>query len=131
MRVAVVDDSAVTRKCFESLLARLRDVVLAGTAANLTDAIRLVREQSPELVFLDLLLEQGTGIEFLEHVRANRQSMHIAVMTNAPSKEVADHCLALGAEWFFDKSCLSEAVTQICCELLRNMAADPRFHSLN
>lgn len=45
--------------------------------------------------------------------------MHIAVMTNAPSKQLENYCFALGAEWFLDKADMSDAIARICDEVLR------------
>jgi DNA-binding NarL/FixJ family response regulator len=123
MRVAIVEESAIVRRCVEALLNDLENVVVTGVAGSVSDAIQLINQQAPELVFLDSFLKEGTGVQVLEHVRSSGQCMHIAVMTNAPSKEFEKYCLALGAEWFVDKAQMVDAITGICHEALRNKPA--------
>lgn len=119
MRVAIVEDLAVVRRCVEAVLNEVENVVVAGVATSLSDAVQLIDQQALDLVFLDSLLKEGTGVEVLEHVRSSGQSMHIAVMTNAPSKQLENYCFALGAEWFLDKADMSDAIARICDEVLR------------
>ena len=112
-----MDDSANFRNHLAFMLNETGHVMVAGTAESLASAIRLVDQESPELVFLDVLFEQGTGIEVLEHLRSTSRSTHVAVMTIAPSPQLEKFCYAMGADWFVDKANSFETIVGICEEI--------------
>lgn len=58
------------RNNLENLIGLLRDwcpgVQVKGTAGTVADAIALIREAAPALVFLDIQLQEGTGFDVLK-----------------------------------------------------------------
>lgn len=45
------------------------DVKVQGTAARASDGIELIRAVRPQIIFLDIMLEQGTGFDILDEVK--------------------------------------------------------------
>jgi two-component system, LytTR family, response regulator len=45
-----------------------QSVVLAGSAQNMTDAIALIKQQRPQLIYLDIELSKGNAFELLEQL---------------------------------------------------------------
>lgn len=68
MRVIVVDDEEPARQKLRALLAREGDVEIAGEAANGSEAVELVRNLSPDLVFLDIRMPGLDGFEVIAEV---------------------------------------------------------------
>jgi DNA-binding NarL/FixJ family response regulator len=101
VRVLVVDDSSAVRS---RLVARLREwgLEVAGEAAGGAEALTLARRMRPHAVVLDLHLRDGSGIEILAGLKA--EGLMVAVITNEVHPEYRRRCLALGADFFFDKS---------------------------
>lgn len=66
MRVAIVEDSRLARQELKSLLAAFPDLELAGEAENGEQAIQLIEDQQPNVVFLDIHLPGMNGFEVLE-----------------------------------------------------------------
>jgi DNA-binding NarL/FixJ family response regulator len=126
IRAVIVEDSVNFRDHLVLMLNEMGSVVVSGTATDLRNAIRLIDQVSPELIFLDITFEQGTGIEFLEYLRSTYRPVHVAVMTNAPSPELEKRCFALGAGWFVDKAQSFETITGICEELSQKKLQDTR-----
>jgi DNA-binding NarL/FixJ family response regulator len=61
--------------------------------------------QSPVgLLIADLFLDNGNAIEILEQLRDPQTKPRTIVITNAPSLELRERCLSLGASGFFDKA---------------------------
>lgn len=65
LRVLVVDDEPLARQRIVELLADETDVELVGTARAASEAVRLIRTQKPDLVFLDVQLPGGDGFDVL------------------------------------------------------------------
>jgi len=67
----VVDDEPEARAVVVTLLAEHADVELVGEAANGRDAIALVREARPDLLFLDVQMPDADGFRVLEALGAD------------------------------------------------------------
>ncbi len=67
-KALVVDDERLARVELCSMLARHPDVVVAGEAWSAETAIERIAALSPDLVFLDIQLGDGTGFDVLQRV---------------------------------------------------------------
>jgi two-component system LytT family response regulator len=77
MKAIIVDDERLARKELTSLLAEYNDIEIIGEAANIDEAEELIRESSPDLVFLDIQMPGGTGFDLLEKLDAVPQVIFI------------------------------------------------------
>lgn len=69
MRVVVVDDEPPARRKVARLLAGHADVQIVGEAGTGQDAVRVLEEAQPDVVFLDVQLPDMDGFEVLRRVR--------------------------------------------------------------
>ncbi|MGH8251507.1 MAG: LytR/AlgR family response regulator transcription factor [Steroidobacteraceae bacterium] len=65
VRALIVDDEELGRRMLRSLLASDDDVEVVGEAASAPEARRKIAEQQPDLVFMDIEMPGGSGIELL------------------------------------------------------------------
>ncbi|MCP3098132.1 LytTR family DNA-binding domain-containing protein [Myxococcus sp. K15C18031901] len=65
IRTLIVDDEPLAREGLRLLLATDPDVRVVGEAGNGPEAIRLIREQRPDLVLLDVQMPEFNGFEVL------------------------------------------------------------------
>lgn len=69
IRTLIVDDEPPARDRLRTLLGPEKDVELVGEAGNGDDAIRLIGELRPDLLFLDIQMPRPDGIAVLRAVR--------------------------------------------------------------
>jgi two-component system, chemotaxis family, protein-glutamate methylesterase/glutaminase len=69
VRILIVDDSAVIRKLLGELLASEPEIVVAGTAANGSQALTRIPEVKPDLITLDIEMPGMDGLETLVEIR--------------------------------------------------------------
>jgi DNA-binding LytR/AlgR family response regulator len=69
MRCMIVDDEELSRTLLTNYIARLPFLHLVGACANPLEALGILREQSVDLLFLDIQMPELTGIEFLRILR--------------------------------------------------------------
>ena len=62
----IVDDERLARRELRSLLAEFAEIEIVGEADNLTDAVQLIENMRPDVVFLDIQLAGETGFDLLE-----------------------------------------------------------------
>jgi two-component system LytT family response regulator/two-component system response regulator LytT len=73
IRALVVDDEKLARDRLLSFLRACDDVEVVGQAKNGVDAVRMIEEQSPDLVFLDVQMPGMDGFGVLKAVRKRPQ----------------------------------------------------------
>ena len=64
----IVDDEALARRKLRDLLAGIDDAEIVGEAADGVSAVRLLSEQRPDLVFLDIRIPELSGFDVLERL---------------------------------------------------------------
>jgi PAS domain S-box-containing protein len=102
LRVLVVDDDPVNLLVATMQLDELHAIVT--TARGITDALPLVREQTFDVVFCDLNLQDGTAIDFLRVVRTLRGPQpFVVVMSGAADADRPGALLREGADHFLPK----------------------------
>jgi DNA-binding NarL/FixJ family response regulator len=104
LSVLVVEDSGIVRERLVRLLSAVPNLRVVGEAATATDAIEKIGQFRPDVVTLDLRLEQGTGLDVLRAVEAFDRRPCIAVLTNYGDQRSRSACFSLGADYVFDKS---------------------------
>ncbi len=67
-KVILVDDEASGRKLIKEYIAAYPEFVVLAEANNGVDAVKLINEFKPDLVFLDIQMPGLTGFEVLTHL---------------------------------------------------------------
>jgi two-component system, LytTR family, response regulator len=81
LRAIVVDDEELAREELCFLLGRLDDLEVVGQAANGIEALRVVDEQSPDLVMLDVQMPGLTGFEVARRLLRAGIDAHVVFVT--------------------------------------------------
>jgi two-component system LytT family response regulator len=68
MKALIVDDERLARKELIKLLEEHPSVEVIGEAVNADEAIQMVNELSPDLLFLDIQMPGKTGFQLLEEL---------------------------------------------------------------
>ncbi|REJ79259.1 MAG: response regulator [Acidobacteria bacterium] len=80
MRVLIAEDERNAREFLKSLLEEFGTVETITEASNGAEALKLIREQTPDLVFLDLEMPELTGFEVIRRLDADETPL-IAFVT--------------------------------------------------
>jgi two-component system LytT family response regulator len=69
LRTVIIDDESHVRETLQHMLRKFcPQVNLVGEAKSVADGIREIREKAPELVFLDIKMDDGTGFDLLDRI---------------------------------------------------------------
>ena len=94
-RVLVVDDEPDAVELLQEFLAAKGYDVLTATGGE--EALRIVREERPHLILLDVRMPGMNGLEVLRHVRKIDQEVGVIMVTAVSEEETGREALALGA----------------------------------
>lgn len=67
-KVIIVDDEKAGRKLIKEYLSNFPALILLGEANNGVDAVKMINEFKPDLVFLDIQMPGLTGFDVLKHL---------------------------------------------------------------
>jgi DNA-binding NarL/FixJ family response regulator len=103
MKVLIVDDHPVTRDGLRSALSTSEEVKIVGEAASGEEAVQLVRELSPEVVFMDVRLPGISGIDATRQVMSFAPETKIILFTVEESKTALADAMRAGVSGYLLK----------------------------
>jgi CheY-like chemotaxis protein len=102
-KILLVEDDKALREAYEIILKAKGHTV--RSARNGIDGLQKLKEETPDLILLDIFMPLMDGREFLRNFNAdNYPSTKIFVLSNISNKEVEKEVLANGAELFLQKA---------------------------
>ncbi|KAF0217292.1 MAG: Fis family transcriptional [Geobacteraceae bacterium] len=101
IKILVVDDEHLIRWSLEQNLKKQGYDVL--TAGNGEDALKLAREEQPDLVLLDIQLPGMNGLEVLEKIKEIDDDIIVIMVTAHGGLETAVNAMRLGAYDYINK----------------------------
>ncbi|MFI5674679.1 response regulator [Streptomyces cellulosae] len=108
IRLVVADDHEVVRAGYAGLLATQSDFTVVGTARDGAEAVRVCREQSPDVVLMDVRMPVMDGIEATARLRGGVAAPRVLVLTTFDLDEHVYDALAAGASGFLLKDVTAE-----------------------
>jgi DNA-binding NarL/FixJ family response regulator len=110
IRVVVVDDQEIVRAGFAALLDTQADFAVVGTAADGEEAVRICRDQSPDVVLMDIRMPAMDGIEATRQVTDHGAAPKVIVLTTFDLDEYVYDALGAGASGFLLKDVTAETL---------------------
>jgi DNA-binding NarL/FixJ family response regulator len=117
IRVVVVDDHAVVRSGIKLLLDRHDDIEVVGEAGNAQDAVFRVRELTPDVILLDLVMPGESGIEVLPKLLKEASGAKVLVLSMQDEPSYVREAFAAGASGYVLKEAVDEEVVTAVREI--------------
>ena len=103
--ILIVDDSELITEKMIGMLEEMKHVRIIFQAASYAEAAVLVQEIQPDLVLMDIVLREKTGMELLRSMQETYGgSILTVILTNHTGRHYREACMKLGAHYFLDKS---------------------------
>ncbi len=110
IRVFLIDDHRSILWGLERLIESAKPgMEVAGSATNCTEALKLLEEASPDVVLLDILLGNESGVDAIPQLIA-RSKAKILVLTGLRDKAVHDKAVLAGARGVVEKEASAETI---------------------
>jgi DNA-binding NarL/FixJ family response regulator len=101
MKLLIVDNSMAVRMRLSDMFESISTIEV-NQAAGLAEGFDQLRQFTPDVMVLDPMFPGSNGLDLLCYAKQSFPSVIVMVNTNAVF--FRKHCLALGADFFFDKS---------------------------
>lgn len=100
----IVDDNMRFIERMIGILDEITNIGYINVANNYNEATRIITEERPDVVLLDINLPGKSGIEVLKHIRKTGTQSHVIMVTNHADDYYRKQCNEIGADYFLDKS---------------------------
>ncbi|MEM9190402.1 MAG: LytTR family DNA-binding domain-containing protein [Myxococcota bacterium] len=118
-RVLVLDDEPLARQTLGDLLAGMEDVAQVDCVASLDEAAARLRQETPDLLFLDVELSGGTSFDLFERVDRRFEVVFLTAHTH-----YAHRAYAVDAVDYLLKPVTAAAVERALTRVFRRRPPD-------
>ena len=109
-RIALVDDHPVVLEGLAQLINREDDLTVCATAGNAKDTLKALKKRQVDLVIVDMLLKNTTGVQLTERLRSQYPSLHILVLSMSDDRHHVKGAFQAGARGYITKDEVSERI---------------------
>ncbi len=103
IRIVLADDHELVRRSVRALLDGEDGMDVIAEASDMDSTLRLVRDERPSVLVLDLWMPGSSGVGAIEPLRQRVPDTQIVVMTMQDAPAFAEHVLGAGAVGFVVK----------------------------
>ncbi len=103
IRVLLVDDHKLFRVGLRRMLDDLKGVQVIGEAEDGEQAVRLAREQRPNVVLMDLIMPGIGGLEAIRRIARLQLDIHVVVLSACDQPPFPVQALKAGASGYISK----------------------------
>jgi two-component system response regulator DctR len=112
IKVLIVEDDPMVAEITKEFIKDDPDFKVIGTADDGMEAVRFVREQTPDLVLLDNFLPCFDGATVIEKIRVFNKTVDFIMITAAKEVPIVQECFRLGIRDYLIKPYLKQRLLQ-------------------
>jgi DNA-binding NarL/FixJ family response regulator len=113
VRILVVDDSQMMRRCLRTLLEQHDSWRVCSEASNGREAIQKAQQADPDVIVLDFQMPEMNGLDAAKEIRRRSPEIPILMLTLHMSPQLAEQAKRIGIRGACDKGnihCVVEGV---------------------
>jgi two-component system, NarL family, response regulator LiaR len=111
IKVMIVDDHEMVRLGMKTYLLTEERIDFLGEAKSGNEAVQLAEIYQPDVILMDLLMEDGNGIEATEKILSHLNGCKIIILTSYYDDEKVFPAIEAGAHSYLLKTASAEEVT--------------------
>jgi DNA-binding NarL/FixJ family response regulator len=117
LRLAVVDDHAIIRGVFVTLVEDAPDLIMAWTASTLSEARDKIRRSPPDFLVMDVTLPDGNGFNFTQEILSKLPQLPVLIVSANEDRSYPERAVACGARGFIPKEASLEQLVEAVCTI--------------
>ena len=111
-RVYLVDDHPIVRQGLIKLIEQEDNLEVCGEAGNVSDALAAIRKLDPDVILVDISLEDSNGLELIKMIDDLGLQIPMLVLSMHDESLYAEHALRAGASGYVMKQAASNTLIQ-------------------
>ena len=110
-KLLIVDDEIDIREFAKNFFKKRNIEVF--TASSGMEALKIINEEKPDLVLLDVHMEEMTGIDVLKKLRADKNDIKTIMVTGVEDEAVVNEANSWGVKGYIHKPLVLEELKNI------------------
>ncbi|MBL8731697.1 MAG: response regulator transcription factor [Planctomycetes bacterium] len=103
INIVLIDDQAIVRAAFKSLLERVPHFKVVGDAGNAREGIDLVTKMRPQVVILDITMAGMSGIDAVAPIKRASPHTKVLMASQHEGMKFVQQALQAGADGYLSK----------------------------
>jgi DNA-binding NarL/FixJ family response regulator len=108
--ILIVDDHPIVRQGLAELVNHEDDLVVCGQAEDAHQAMKAVKELTPDMVIVDISLKETSGMELIKDIKAQYPNLPTLALSMHDESLYAERALRAGARGYIMKAEATEKV---------------------
>ncbi len=117
-KLLIVDDEVDIREFAKNFFQKRGIEVLTATGGS--QAVEIIISHQPDLVLLDVRMEEMTGVEALRQIRKINLDLKIIMVSGVEDEYIIEEAKALGITKYIHKPLILEELEKIVLAQLKN-----------
>ena len=117
IKVLLTDDHKLIRDGIQSMLEDTEDIEVIGSVSSGEESINEVRQNRPDVILMDIMMNAMTGIEATRWIKEFDQTVKVVLVTMEISKEYVSAGIKSGVDGYLpkdtDRETLLEAIRTV------------------
>jgi NarL family two-component system response regulator LiaR len=104
IKILIADDHPMMREALRTALEDEPDLQVIGEASHGIEAMKLAEELNPDVILMDLLMPEMSGLEVIAKLQEGHPQIKILVVTSLEDEEKVLGAIQAGALGYFPKT---------------------------
>lgn len=104
IHVFLVEDHPAICEAIKEKIGKTLDIDVCGITGSSTDALRQIEELQPDVIVVDISLEDGHGLELIEHTQSRCPDIEFIVFSMYDEMVYAERAIRRGASGYLMKN---------------------------
>jgi len=113
LKVLIADDSPLIRDVIRRFLEKSFDNPVIIECSDGDEAVRLQRDENPDLILMDIMMERMDGLEAIRQIKKHSPLSKIIVISQLQEEEYKQAALDAGALDYLNKENLTDLKSKI------------------
>ncbi len=118
-RILIVDDSSYMRNQIAQIVMGMDELDIVGVASCGEDAVDLALEKRPDLISLDNILPDMTGLDVIKAIRPDLPDVKVLMISAVGQQSAMKEAALLGVENYLVKPIHEEGVVKALRQLMK------------
>ena len=129
LSVAIADDNGKIVELLDEIISSDEDFTVVGTATDGEKVYEIIKEKSPDVVLLDLIMPKLDGLSVMERVNAseNMKKPKFIIITAVGQEEVTEDAFTHGANYYILKPFDAKSVISRLKSIQKSIENRERF----
>jgi DNA-binding NarL/FixJ family response regulator len=124
-KILLVDDHNIVRQGLRNLIALESDLEVAGEAASGIEALKLVRNNTYDVVVLDISMPDKNGVDTLHDLKHTAPDLPVLILSGYAEEQYALNLIRSGCKGYLSKDADSDEIIKA----IRTIANGKRYIS--